>query len=35
VITIRTGDAKDFSPFKIINSTTLEDKNGNLWSIGN
>jgi hypothetical protein len=35
VITINTGDAKDFSPFKIINSTTLEDKNGNLWSIGN
>jgi hypothetical protein len=35
VITINTGGAKDFSPFKIKNSTTLEDRDGNLWSIGN
>jgi hypothetical protein len=35
VITIKTGSAKDFSPFKIINSTTLEDCNGNLWKISN
>jgi hypothetical protein len=33
LITVNTGDAKDYSPFKIINSTTLEDNEGNWWSI--
>jgi hypothetical protein len=33
VITIRSGGAQSFSPFKIINSTTLEDCDGNLWKI--
>ncbi|MDR0447669.1 MAG: hypothetical protein LBH07_03280 [Treponema sp.] len=33
VITIRSGGARAFSPFKIINSTTLEDCDGNVWKI--